>query len=169
MKIISLQEHKNEQWIDLIHNINLESLFFIEAQKKVLINNTKYFLEGGQGNNALLWGSRGTGKSTLVYAIYNLFKDKYVFLMIEIKFFQIKHLPKLLRSLEKIKEKIIIYCDDFSFEKTQQNHDKIVMFSNIDFWLDFVTIFARFGISTSICVRVFVVCCGTQLLLVGSR
>tara|TARA_B100001989_G_scaffold68663_1_gene46656 strand:- start:11759 stop:12598 length:840 start_codon:yes stop_codon:yes gene_type:complete len=120
-------ERNNLISIDLIHNINLESLFFIEAQKKVLINNTKYFLEGGQGNNALLWGSRGTGKSSLVYAIYNLFKDKYVFLMIEIKFFQIKHLPKILRNLEKIKEKIIIYCDDFSFEK---NSEDFIIFKN---------------------------------------
>ena len=60
--------------VDVIKNINLESLFFIDAQKKVLIDNTKYFLEGGYANNALLWGSRGTGKSSLVLAIYNFFK-----------------------------------------------------------------------------------------------
>ena len=72
-------------------------------------------------------GSRGTGKSSLVLAIYNLFKDKYVFLMIEIKFFQIKYLPKILRNLEKIKEKIIIYCDDFSFEK---NSEDFIIFKN---------------------------------------
>ena len=40
--------------------------------------------------------------------------------MIEIKFFQIKHLPKILRNLEKIKKKMIIYCDDFSFEKNNE-------------------------------------------------
>ena len=55
-------------------------------------------------NNALLWGSRGTGKSSLVLAIYNFLKDKYIFSMIEIKFFQIKHLPKILRNLEKTKK-----------------------------------------------------------------
>ena len=41
--------------------------------------------------------------------------------MIEIKFFQIQYLPKILRILEKKKEKIIIYCDDFSFENNDKN------------------------------------------------
>ena len=86
--------------IDVIKNINLESLLFIDTQKKALINNTRYFLEGGQANNALLWGSRGTGKSSLVLALYNFLKDKYIFSMIEIKFFQIKHLPKILSEME---------------------------------------------------------------------
>ena len=47
--------------------------------------------------------------------------------MIEIKFFQIKYLPKILRILEKEKEKIIIYCDDFSFENNDKN---FILFKN---------------------------------------
>ena len=66
------------------------------------------------------YGARGTGKSSLVIAIYNYLKDDYVFAMIEIKFFQIQYFPKILRILEKEK-KIIIYCDDFSFESNDKN------------------------------------------------
>ena len=47
--------------------------------------------------------------------------------MIEIKFFQIKYLPKILRILEKKKKKIIIYCDDFSFENNDEN---FIIFKN---------------------------------------
>ena len=52
------------------------------------------------------YGVRGTGKSSLVIAIYNFFKRNYSFLMIEIKFFQIQYLPKILRILEKKKKKL---------------------------------------------------------------
>ena len=47
--------------------------------------------------------------------------------MIEIKFFQIKQMPKILRILEKEKEKIVIYCDDFSFESNDKN---FILFKN---------------------------------------
>ena len=47
--------------------------------------------------------------------------------MIEIKFFQIKYFPKILRILEKKKKKIIIYCDDFSFENNDKN---FIIFKN---------------------------------------
>ena len=87
--------------ININKDINLENLLFLDNQKNILINNTKLFLEKGAANNVLLWGSRGTGKSSLVIAIYNFFKRNYSFLMIEIKFFQIKYLPKILRILEK--------------------------------------------------------------------
>ncbi len=113
--------------IDSINSIELKNLFFIDNQKKILIDNTKYFLEEGAANNALMWGSRGTGKSSLVSATYNFFKDNHNFLMIEIKFFQIKYLPKIIRKLEKNKKKTIIYCDDFSFENTSEN---FIIFKN---------------------------------------
>ena len=113
--------------VDFIKNIKLENLYFLDSQKKNLINNTKHFLEGGTANNALLWGSRGTGKSSLVIATYNYFKNDHVFAMIEIKFFQIKYFPKILRNLEKIRKKIIIYCDDFSFESNSEN---FIIFKN---------------------------------------
>ena len=113
--------------IKLTNNINLTNLLFIENQKKNLLRNTKYFLEGGHANNALLWGSRGTGKSSLILAIFNFFHKNYTFSIIEIKFFQIKYLPKILRSLENEKKRIIIYCDDFSFESNDEN---FILFKN---------------------------------------
>ncbi|MDC3023917.1 ATP-binding protein [Alphaproteobacteria bacterium] len=121
-------EEKNKFFkIKLTSKINLESLLFIENQKKYLMNNTRHFLEGGDANNALLWGSRGTGKSSLVLATFCLFHKNYNFSTIEIKFFQIKYLPKILRLLENEKKKIIIYCDDFSFDS---NNESFILFKN---------------------------------------
>ena len=104
------------------------NLLFLENQKNILINNTLQFLKGKPSNSALLWGARGTGKSSLVISIYNALIKKFSFSMIEIKFFQIEFMPRILRLLEKKKNKIIIFCDDFSFEC---NDEKFILYKNI--------------------------------------
>lgn len=105
-----------------------KNLLFLEDQYKTLIKNTKQFLNDKPANSVLLWGARGTGKSSLVLSLYDDLKEKFSFLMIEIKFFQINSLPKILRNLEKEKKKIIIFCDDFSFELKDE---KFILFKNI--------------------------------------
>ncbi len=104
------------------------NLLFLENQKNILINNTVQFLEGKPANSVLLWGARGTGKSSLVISAYNALIKKFSFSMIEIKFFQIEFMPRILRLLEKKKNKIIIFCDDFSFEC---NDEKFILYKNI--------------------------------------
>ena len=105
-----------------------KNLLFLEDQYKTLIKNTKQFLNDKPANSVLLWGARGTGKSSLVLSLYDDLKENFSFLMIEIKFFQINSLPKILRNLEKEKKKIIIFCDDFSFELKDE---KFILFKNI--------------------------------------
>ena len=51
----------------------LDELLGVEKQKEVMVSNTRQFLKGIPANNALLWGSRGTGKSSLVKALLNRF------------------------------------------------------------------------------------------------
>ena len=109
-------------------NKHFENLLFLENHKNTLINNTKNFLCGKPANSILLWGARGTGKSSLILSIYNSLIKKFTFSMIEIKFFQINFLPKILRLIEREKNKIIIFCDDFSFEC---NDEKFILFKNI--------------------------------------
>lgn len=108
--------------------IYFKNLLFLENHYDILIKNTKQFLNGNSANSVLLWGSRGTGKSSLVMSLYYSLKEKFSFSMIEIKFFQINSLPKILRILEKEKQKIIIFCDDFSF---QLKDEKFILFKNI--------------------------------------
>ena len=108
--------------------IYFKNLLFLDNHYDILIKNTKQFLNGNSANSVLLWGSRGTGKSSLVMSLYYSLKEKFSFSMIEIKFFQINSLPKILRILEKEKQKIIIFCDDFSF---QLKDEKFILFKNI--------------------------------------
>ena len=54
----------------------LDELLGVEEQKEIMINNTRQFLQGLPANNALLWGSRGTGKSSIVKALLNKYGDQ---------------------------------------------------------------------------------------------
>jgi len=62
--------------IDHIDPIVADDLVGIDQQKQALIDNTERFITGKTSNNALLWGSRGTGKSSLIKAVFNRFKDR---------------------------------------------------------------------------------------------
>ena len=53
--------------------VNLEDLLNIDHQKEILLTNTEQFLADLPSNNALLWGARGTGKSSLIHALLNRF------------------------------------------------------------------------------------------------
>ena len=62
--------------VKVTDNTTLGELLGVEEQKQIMINNTRQFLAGLPANNALLWGSRGTGKSSLVKALLNEYAPK---------------------------------------------------------------------------------------------
>ncbi len=95
--------------------IGLPQLLGIEAQKKQLVANTERFLSGLPANNALLWGARGTGKSSLVKALLNAYKNQGL-RMIEIDKQDLLYLPEIVDELREQPQRFIIYCDDLSFE-----------------------------------------------------
>ena len=121
-------EEKNFFKINQERKLITNDLLYLDKHKNILIRNTTQFLKNQPANSALLWGARGTGKSSLVISVCNELKLNYSFSVVEIKFFQINFLPLILRRLEKEKEKIIIFCDDFSFEF---NDEKFILFKNI--------------------------------------
>lgn len=121
----------NESRFYLIENnatANIDILHNIEKQKKSLLKNTLLFAQGKNANNALLWGSRGTGKSSLVIAVYRKVSRDYNLSLLEIKTNQIRYLNSILRKLESNKKKYIIFCDDFSFLPQDEN---FILFKNI--------------------------------------
>ena len=103
------------------------NLLFQEENKKIITNNSINFLNGHAANNVLLWGARGTGKSSLVLSLYGELSKKYNFTMLEIKFSQIKYFPKIIRHIEKRNRKTFVFCDDFSFDC---NDDNYILFKN---------------------------------------
>ena len=79
-------------------------------------------------NNGLLWGARGTGKSSLIFSVFNYIKEEYDIALLEIKRNQLKYINSIFRQLNIIEQKIIIIFDDFSFAA---NSDDFIIFKNI--------------------------------------
>lgn len=106
--------------ISRISPISLDDLQHVDQQKALLVRNTEQFLAGLPANNALLWGPRGTGKSSLVKAILNEFGDKGLKL-IEVERDYLVDLPSIIDSIAesdpKQKNRFVIFCDDLSFDE----------------------------------------------------
>ena len=115
--------------IESINRIPISLLQGIEPQKKLLLDNTLNFAQNLAANNALLWGARGTGKSSLVKAVHaeTLSKTKSKNLkLVEIHREDIAELPELLLLLSKNKKyKFILLCDDLSFDAGENTYKSL--------------------------------------------
>ena len=112
-----------------VAHVDLSLLKGIESQRETLLANTRRFAEGLPANNALLWGARGMGKSSLVKAVHEEINqgrkagDRLV--LIEIHREDIDTLPLLLRTLRMSKRRIVLYCDDLSFDKDDTSYKSL--------------------------------------------
>jgi len=97
------------------------ALVGIEYQKQVLIDNTKAFVSGKAANNVLLFGDRGTGKSSSVKALLNMFCDDGL-RIIEMPKHCIKDIPSLSKVLAESPNKYIIFLDDLTFESHETEY-----------------------------------------------
>lgn len=101
--------------ITRIDPVDLDTLVGIDRQKQELVDNTGRFLSKLPANNALLWGARGTGKSSLIKAILNEYKAKGL-RMIEVYRDDLHSLPDIVDAIADSEYRFLVYCDDFSFE-----------------------------------------------------
>ncbi len=99
--------------IKSVNHVDLDLLKGIDHVRDILIENTKQFANGYSANNALLWGARGMGKSSLVKAIHATTKN---IALIEIHREDIPSLPRLLDIIRKSNRRCILFCDDLSFD-----------------------------------------------------
>jgi hypothetical protein len=97
------------------HAVALDDLLCMDRQKAEVVRNTEQFVEGRPANNVLLWGSRGTGKSTLVKAVFNACAPRGLRL-IEVETHDLVDLPEIVERLYDRPERFVLYCDDLSFE-----------------------------------------------------
>ena len=93
---------------------SLGDLLNIDDQKEKLIANTEQFLAGLPANNALLWGARGTGKSTLIHALLNQYAEQGLRL-VEVKKEDLTNLSFIIERLANDRHRFIVFCDDLSF------------------------------------------------------
>lgn len=93
----------------------------IERQQDALARNTERFLAGEPSNNALLWGSRGTGKSSLIKATLNRYGDRGL-RMIEVDKDDLVNLTEIVDDIGEQPWRFVIYCDDLSFEAGESGY-----------------------------------------------
>ncbi|MDX1656266.1 MAG: ATP-binding protein [Candidatus Competibacteraceae bacterium] len=99
--------------VPVTSRLRLGDLQRIDRQKNLLDRNVRQFLAGLPANNALLWGARGTGKSSLVRALLNEYR---ALRLIEVDPHDLLHLPDIVAALHDRPERFVLYCDDLSFE-----------------------------------------------------
>ncbi|HEY5974654.1 MAG TPA: ATP-binding protein [Geobacteraceae bacterium] len=93
----------------------LDELLGVDQQKGVMLHNTRQFLKGLPANNALLWGSRGTGKSSLVKALLNKFAPEGL-RVIQVEKEDLIYLSEIFAAVEDEPYRFILLCDDLTFE-----------------------------------------------------
>ena len=116
--------------LDPIHDVNrveLELLVGIDLVRDLLLDNTRRFSEGLPANNALLWGARGTGKSSLVKAVHAEIcrTTPGALRLVEIHREDITSLPRLLKRLRSDPQHFVMFCDDLSFEGSDTNYKSL--------------------------------------------
>lgn len=102
--------------INNMERVVLSDLVGYDLQKQMLTQNTEAFVNGKPANNVLLYGDRGTGKSTAIKAIVNEYYD-YGLRMIEIYKHQFRNLSDIIAGIKNRNYRFIIYMDDLSFEE----------------------------------------------------
>ncbi len=96
--------------------VQLTELFAYESQRNALLKNTEFLLAGYPALHVLLYGSRGSGKSSLVKGLLNQYGSRNLRL-IEVAKSDLKDLPQIVESLRGVPQKFIIFVDDLSFEE----------------------------------------------------
>lgn len=99
-----------------VPHVPLAFLAGLEAQRDTLFENSLRHAQGLPANNALLWGARGVGKSSIVKAIHAEINQKNKVRLVEILREDIATLPRLLKALTDSPHRFILFCDDLSFE-----------------------------------------------------
>jgi len=117
----------NFEKIKLSKIIPLSLLKGIDEQKNLIKKNTIKFAEGFKTNNALLWGVRGNGKSTLIKSTFNELSNKYENIkLIELNKDNIQNILEIYKTLENNKKfRFIIFIDDLSFEKSDSEYKSV--------------------------------------------
>ncbi|MDY3305721.1 ATP-binding protein [Psychrobacter sanguinis] len=111
--------------IKVSSSLALDDLIGIDTQKQKIVQNTKQFLAGYPANHVLMTGTRGAGKSSIIRALLNEFKDQGL-RMIEVSRDDLQMLDKIRDAINELPEdtscRYIVYCDDLAFNGQDENY-----------------------------------------------
>jgi uncharacterized protein len=113
--------HADRGWLEPVPQVSrvaLDLLQGIDRVRDILLDNTRRFADGLPANNALLWGARGMGKSSLIKAVHAAINAElpHRLVLIEIHREDIPTLPHLLARLRGCDRRCVLFCDDLSFD-----------------------------------------------------
>ena len=122
--------HADRGWLEPVHQVNrveIGLLRGIDRVRDILLDNTKRFAAGLPANNVLLWGARGTGKSSLIKAVHAAVNDKHprALALVEIHREDIPSLPGLLSVLRLSARRCLLFCDDLSFDQHDTSYKSL--------------------------------------------
>ncbi len=103
------------------HQIRLDDLQGVNAQKTAIERNTRQFVSGKPANNVLLTGARGTGKSSLIKGVLTKYAKRGLRL-IEVDRNDLVNLPEIIDLVAGRLERFIVFCDDLSFEAAEPGY-----------------------------------------------
>jgi len=114
-----------------VNRVDLALLRGVDRARDILLDNTRRFAAGLPANNALLWGARGTGKSSLVKAVHatvnaeNAAKGLPAIVLVEIHREDLASLPVLLKMLRDGPRRCLLFCDDLSFDSSDTSYKSL--------------------------------------------
>lgn len=122
--------HADVGRLEMVRRVNrvpIELLKGIDRQAQVLLDNTRRFASALPANNALLWGARGTGKSSLVKAVHARVNAELepTLALIEVHREDIATLPRLLSRLRGSQRRCLVLCDDLSFDARDTSYKSL--------------------------------------------
>lgn len=120
-------EHENLSPVMGVSRVDISLLQGVDHQRDILLANTMQFAKGLPANNALLWGARGMGKSSLIKAVHAavLKAIPHSLVLIEIHREDIPSLPRLLRLFKSSDRGFILFCDDLSFSQEESSYKSL--------------------------------------------
>ncbi|HVY12100.1 MAG TPA: DUF815 domain-containing protein, partial [Alphaproteobacteria bacterium] len=115
------------QPVNEISRVDMNLLQGVELQRDLLLGNTRQFAKGLPANNALLWGARGMGKSSLIKAVHGAVVKEMPgsMALVEIHREDVPSLPRLLRHLRLAKRRFVLFCDDLSFSAEESSYKSL--------------------------------------------
>ncbi|WP_291736563.1 ATP-binding protein [Leisingera sp. F5] len=112
--------------VEQVSRVDLELLVGINRSRDTLLENTRRFAQGAAANNALLWGARGMGKSSLVKAVHGaLAADHPGLKLVELQREDLPSVARLLNHLRGSENRFILFCDDLSFSHDDQHYKSL--------------------------------------------
>ncbi|MBL4930752.1 ATP-binding protein [Clostridium paridis] len=114
-------EDNELQGVVSLDPVRLDNLIKYTRERKIVVDNTIAFIKGLPANNILLYGSRGTGKSSTVKALLNEYYNSGL-RIIEIPKPYLHTFPKLIKKLKELPQKFILFIDDLAFEDSEETY-----------------------------------------------